>query len=265
MKFKKSFLINRQKNNPKFSIITVVKNDEFHISKTIKSILSQTFKNYEYLIIDGESEDQTIKKILKYKNKINLLMSEKDKGLYYAMNKAISLTKGKIIVFVNSGDLLKKNALKIVNKTFLKNRKYDYVFGTVERNYINTMILKYGVNINKLKYNFDFATAHSTGFFLKKKIFDKFGLFNVKYKCSADYDLYYRLLITKKIFGGFTEKKDVVGIVKSGGYSSKISLLSHIIEETKIRFDNKQNIFFIILIFLNAVIKGYSKKILQFN
>ena len=102
-------------------------------------------------------------------------------------------------------------------------------------------------------------------FFLKKKIFDKFGLFNVKYKCSADYDLYYRLLITKKIFGGFTEKKDVVGIVKSGGYSSKISLLSHIIEETKIRFDNKQNIFFIILIFLNAVIKGYSKKILQFN
>ena len=171
MKFKKSFLINRQKNNPKFSIITVVKNDEFHISKTIKSILSQTFKNYEYLIIDGESEDQTIKKILKYKNKINLLMSEKDKGLYYAMNKAISLTKGKIIVFVNSGDLLKKNALKIVNKTFLKNKKYDYVFGTVERNYINTMILKYGVNINKLKYNFDFATAHSTGFFLKKKDF----------------------------------------------------------------------------------------------
>ena len=66
MKFKKSFLINRQKNNPKFSIITVVKNDEFHISKTIKSILSQTFKNYEYLIIDGESEDQTIKKIYKF-------------------------------------------------------------------------------------------------------------------------------------------------------------------------------------------------------
>ena len=115
-----------------------------------------------------------------------------------------------------------------------------------------------------VQYNFDFATAHSTGFFLKKKIFNKFGLFNVKYKCSADYDLYYRLLITNKIFGGCTEKKDVIGVVKSGGLSSKISLLSHIIEEMKIRLDNKQNIFLIILILLNALIKGYSKKILNF-
>ena len=264
MKFKKQFLINRQTNKPKFSIITVVKNDEYQISKTIKSIIAQSFKNYEYLIIDGESEDQTIKKILKYKKKINLLISERDKGLYYAMNKAITLANGKIIVFVNSGDLLKKNALKIVNEIFSKNKKYDYVFGTVERNYINTMILKYGVNTNKLRYNFDFATAHSTGFFLKKKIFNKFGLFNVKYKCSADYDLYYRLLITNKIFGGCTEKKDVIGVVKSGGLSSKISLLSHIIEEMKIRLDYKQNIFLIILILLNALIKGYSKKILNF-
>ena len=74
---KKNYLINNRKKKVKFSIITVVKNDKNKISNTIKSIIKQTYKDFEYLIIDGKSSDQTLKKILKFKKKINLLISEK--------------------------------------------------------------------------------------------------------------------------------------------------------------------------------------------
>ena len=102
MKTKKKFLLKRIKKNPKFSIITVVKNDQHNISKTIKSIYTQSYKDFEYLIIDGKSTDETLTKILKFKNKINILISENDKGIYYAMNKAIKLTKGKIYINIRT-------------------------------------------------------------------------------------------------------------------------------------------------------------------
>mgnify|MGYP005992230527 CR=1 FL=1 len=265
MKLKKKFIVKNIKKNPKFSIITVVKNDQLNISKTIKTTTNQSYKNFEYLIVDGKSTDQTLTEILKLKKKINILISENDKGIYYAMNKAIKLARGEIIVFVNSGDLLKKNALKDVNYVFEKNKNYDFVFGTVKRHYITSTILKYGLNRNRLKYNFDFATSHSAGFFLKKKIFEKYGLFNTQYKCSADYDLYYRLILRHKIDGGFTKKSDLIGIVKSGGYSSKINFFNHIFEETKIRLNNKQNFVFVSIIFCNAIFKFMLKKIFQFK
>ncbi len=262
MKTKKKIIVNRTKKKPKFSIITVVKNNETGISDTIKSIIEQSYKNFEYLIIDGKSSDKTTQKILKFKKKINILICEKDEGIYFAMNKAIKFAKGEIIVFVNSGDLLKRHALKIVNNIFQKNKNFDYVFGTVIRHYTKSTILKHGVNINRLKYNFDFATAHSTGFFLKTKIFKKYGLFNTNYKCSADYDLYYRLILKNKINGGSTNKNEIIGVVKSGGFSSKISFLDHVLEETKIRLNNNQNFLFVAIIFCNSIIKGILKKLL---
>tara|TARA_A100001015_G_C14940936_1_gene692505 strand:+ start:458 stop:1252 length:795 start_codon:yes stop_codon:yes gene_type:complete len=261
MKSKKKFIINKNKKNPKFSIITVVKNDEKGICNTIKSVSNQTFRDFEYLIIDGNSSDKTLRKILSQKKKINLLVSENDNGIYFAMNKGIRYSQGEILVFVNSGDLLKKDALKQVYRIFEKNKNFDYVFGTVKRHYSKSIIIKHGVNPNRLNYNFDFATSHSTGFFLKKRNFLKYGLFNTKYKCSSDYDLYYRLILKNKIEGGSTNKNKIVGVVQSGGFSSKISFMGHIFEETKIRLDNKQNFFTVILIFCNAVIKGFLKKI----
>ena len=179
---------------PLFSVITVVKNDKFGITKTIKSILNQSYKNFEYLVIDGASKDGTLSILSKYKNKIDHIVSRPDKGIYFAMNRGIKIAKGEIIVFVNSGDLFTKNALKIINNIFNKNKNLDFVFGTVERHYSKAIILKYGFNKERLKYNFDFATAHSTGFFLKKKTFFKYGMFNTKNNCSADYELYYRLI-----------------------------------------------------------------------
>ncbi len=248
-------------NIPYFSIITVVKNDIKNITKTIQSIKNQSFKNYEYLIIDGKSSDGTLEQIKKYKKFINLIISAKDEGLYFAMNKGAKFAKGKILVFVNSGDTLSKDALKIVYKKFLQNKEFNFIFGTVMRHYKTDSILKFGYNFNRLKYNFDFATAHSTGFFLNRKIFIKHGMFKTKYKISADYDLYLRLIWKNKILGSSTKKSDLIGTVASGGYSSKVPFYKHLLEETKIRLDNNQNFILVIIIFFNAIIKFIYKKL----
>ncbi len=246
------------KKKPFFSIITVVKNDENNITKTIKSVQNQSFKNFEHIIIDGKSTDKTLKKILQNK-RADCLISEKDDGLYYAMNKGLRICKGKVVLFVNSGDIITKNALKIVYKKF-KNSRIDFVFGTVKRHYENDTILKYGFNIKKLYYNFDFATSHSTGFFLKKKFYNLLGNFDTKYKCSADYDVYYKLFIkNKKLIGSSTGKNQIIGIVSPGGFSSKYGFLNGLLEECKIRFNNGQNFLIVLIILTNNLIKKFLK------
>ncbi len=246
---------------PFFSIVTVVKNDEYNIQKTIKSIISQSFRDFEYIVIDGKSNDNTIYKINKYKNKIHQILSEKDRGIYFAMNKGIKLAKGTFLVFVNSGDLLTKNALRTVNYLYKKNDEIDFIFGTVKRHYTTGPIIKSGFNKFKLNYNFDFATSHSTGFYIKLQSLKKVGTFNTNYKCSADYDLYYRVIIKNNLKGIATNKNDIIGVMKSGGYSSKIGFFKHLLEETNIRYNNGQNIFFIFFIFCNAMLKFFLKKL----
>ena len=257
------YLYNKRKTKkPFFSIITVVKNDEKNILRTLISIKNQSYKNYEYIIVDGKSTDKTLQ-ILK-KNKIfNILISEKDYGIYEAMNKGLKISRGQIIVFVNSGDVITKNALKKVYEIFLKNKNISFLFGTVLRHYKTGSILKYGYDFNRMIYNFDFATSHSTGFFLKKKIYKKIGYYNTKFKCSADYDIYFRLF-KMKLNGAYTSKKDLIGRVAAGGYSSKLSFFDHLIEETKIRINNKQNIILILLIVINACVKNFFKRFKDF-
>ena len=257
--------LSRKKNikkKPFFSIVTVVKNDEKNISETIDSIQNQNFKNFEHIVIDGKSNDNTLRKILSYKN-IDVVISEKDDGIYHAMNKGLKNSKGEVILFVNSGDLITKNALNIVYKKFIS-RKIDFVFGTVRRHYNKDTILKYGYNFKKLYYNFDFATSHSTGFFLKKKYYNFVNNFDTKYECSADYDIYYKLFIKKKLNGSFTNKNQLIGIVSSGGFSSKFGFLNGLLEECKIRLNNGQNFFIVLIILSNTLIKKFLKDIFNF-
>jgi glycosyltransferase involved in cell wall biosynthesis len=237
------------------SIITVVKNDERNIKKTIKSIINQKNIKLEYIVIDGNSSDKTLSVINNYKKNINKIISENDDGIYDAMNKGIINSTGDIIAFCNSGDIFYDNSLsKVVN--IFNNKNFDYVFGSVIRNYMGgKQILKYNLNPKRIFYNFDFATAHSTGFFLKKNVYKEIGYYNTKFKCSADYDLYFRL-IKKKYKGTVTGKNDIIGNVASGGYSSKVSFFNHVIEEAKIRLHNKQNLLIILLIFINSIIKN---------
>ena len=116
----------------KISVITVVKNSAGTIEKTIQSVLSQKYENLEYLIIDGKSTDGTLDIINKYRENISFIESQKDNGIWDAMNKGISLAKGDIIGFLNADDVYNENTLKIVDNYFNGN-KIDFLFGSVKK------------------------------------------------------------------------------------------------------------------------------------
>ncbi len=106
---------NNKKNEPLVSVITVVLNNQKYLTKSINSVLKQSYKNFELIIIDGGSTDGTLEILRKNNNKIDFWISEKDKGLYDAMNKGIRLSRGSIISILNSDDTYYRNAIKIMN------------------------------------------------------------------------------------------------------------------------------------------------------
>ena len=149
-------------NNEKLiTIITVVKNDEQHIEKCIESVLTQKYKNIEHIIIDGNSSDNTMSIVNKFRDKISVILSESDKGIWDAMNKGIKLAKGNIVGFLNSDDFYYKDSLQIVNDYFNK-YNIDFLFGTVKK-----YKLMHGFNPKIIKWSFGFYTSHSVGFFIK--------------------------------------------------------------------------------------------------
>lgn len=229
-KYKKNF----------FSIITVVKNGDKYLEKSIKSVLAQKYKNHELIIIDGGSTDKSLKIINKYKKKISYWCSEKDKGIYDAMNKGIKKAKGNIIGILNSDDKYTKEALSIVNKYFKNNQKLDFLFGSVKKNRVMS-----GYHPHKIKWKFNMYPGHSSGFFIKKSTHKKVGLYNIKFKYSADYDLIYRMIVKHKLYGMCTKPNEITGNFRMDGIGSTVSFFGKIIEETKIRIHNKQNILFV--------------------
>jgi len=244
-----------KKIQPMFSIITVVLNNENHLEKTFKSVFNQTFKNFEYIVIDGGSTDSSLKIIKKYQKKIEYWVSEKDKGIYDAFNKGMSLASGKFIGIINSDDLYTKNALKIVSKYINKHSDLDFIFGSVRKHWG----VLHGYKPEKICYSWGFYSSHSTGFFLKTKSAKKVGLYNLKYRYHADYDYFYRLIVRHKMKGISTKKKELVGIFRRGGFSSTISFRKLFFEELKIRWDNNQNILILLIIFIYKFIKHFKK------
>ncbi|MDA7449905.1 glycosyltransferase [Candidatus Pelagibacter ubique] len=241
----------------KISIITVTKNSEKYLEKNILSVHKQKYKNYEHIIIDGKSTDKTIDIINKHKKKIKYFISEKDKGLYDAMNKGIKRSNGDIIGILNSDDIYYKKTLEIVNKYFNKYKKLDFLFGSVYKHK-----LLHGYYPKKIKWTFGFYSTHSIGFFIKKEAHKKVGFYNIKYKYSADYDLFYRLIVKKKMNGIATRKSEVFGKFRRGGLSSRIRYIDFLKECSQIRLDNKQNFFLVYLIFFARLIKNFRKILL---
>ena len=238
----------------KISIITVTKNSEKYLEKNILSVHKQKYKNYEHIIIDGKSTDKTIDIINKHKRKIKYFISEKDRGLYDAMNKGIKKSTGDIIGILNSDDIYYNKTLDIVNKYFNKYQKLDFLFGSVYKHK-----LLHGYFPKKIKWTFGFYSTHSIGFFIKKKAHKKVGSYNTKYKYSADYDLFYRLIVKKKMSGMATKKSEIFGKFRRGGISSKIRYIDFLKECTQIRLDNKQNFFIVYLIFFARLLRNLRK------
>ena len=248
--------------NPKISIITVVKNNKRDLEKNIESLKNQHYKNYEHIIIDGNSTDGTKEVIKKNEKYLSYWISEEDRGLYDAMNKGIDASKGDIIGILNSDDIFYENALNYVKQYFENYSKLDFLFGTVIKHK-----KLHGYNPKKIKWSFGFYTSHSVGFFIKSSSQRKLGYYNLKYKYSSDYDLFYRMIVKFKMMGMCSKENEIFGKFNRGGISSRLGYLDYLKENTQIRIDNGQNKIFVYLIFLMRFIKNikkvFKKKILH--
>lgn len=248
----------------KFSIITPVLNNKKYIKNNLASLKKQTYKNFEHIVIDGGSKDNTIDIIKKNKSHNTLVVSKKDKNLWEAINKGIKLSKGDIICVLNSDDYFYKDALKIINSYFVNNNKLDYIFGAVNK--YNRILYK--LEKEKIFYKFNVYPSHSVSFFVKKSVHKKIGVYDENLDFCSDYDFFYRLFNSKKIKGTNTKRNEIVGFFRPGGISENVSLLKKIFLEFKIRFKNGQNLIFLILllsltlinIFRNYIINNSFKK-----
>lgn len=232
------------KKEYKISIITVCYNSAKTIKDTFESVLNQKYENYEYIVVDGKSNDGTLELIKEYEEKFNGKMkyiSEKDKGIYDAMNKGIKLSTGDIVGLLNSDDYYKNNeVLSKINESLQQD--YDGVFGNL------IMLEDKQLNIPERElisgngnYHFGWVPLHPT-LYLKKQIYNEIGLYNQKYPIAADYDFMIRLLKQEKYKLNYIN--DYLVSMRSGGASTNglkgridgVKEVYIILRENKVKF-----------------------------
>nr|WP_321522423.1 glycosyltransferase family 2 protein [uncultured Macellibacteroides sp.] len=189
----------------KISIITVSYNSSTTIRGTIESVLSQCYSNIEYIIVDGLSKDNTVSIIKEYEPKFNgrlRWISEKDKGLYDAMNKGLRMATGEVVGIINSDDYYHHSDVisKIAN--IFKYQTVEAIYADVRfvnpDNLDKTVRYYSSKNFSPARFRFGFMPAHPT-FFTYKKFFDEFGYYKTDYKIAADYELLIRFLFTNNL------------------------------------------------------------------
>ncbi len=176
----------------KLTIITICLNEKFVIEKTILSVLNQTYDNYEYIIIDGASTDGSLEIISKYADKIDKIISEKDKGIYSAMNKGIRLSKGEYLLFLNAGDYLHNENL--LEKLFQEKLDFDIIYGDMILDYANGKT-KLGKQPEQITYKqMYFSTIWHPASIIKRELFTLYGLYDETFKIAGDYEFFIKVL-----------------------------------------------------------------------
>jgi len=235
----------------KLSIITVVYNNEHTIESAINSVSSQTYKNIEYIVVDGNSTDNTNNIIKRNLNKITKYVSESDEGIYHAMNKGIKMATGDVIGILNSDDLYAdEHVLSDVIMQFQNNPDLKLFYGDlvyVDSNDVNKVVRKW--NSKPFAANF-FEHANvppHPSLFVKKDVYGCCGLFDIQYKLAADYDFMLRAfkqfgqasayqprLMVKMRLGGATNKslknilngnKEILSSWKANGLKAPFFLM----------------------------------------
>lgn len=209
----------------KFTIITICFNSEKTIEQTIKSVLDQTVKDYEYIIVDGGSKDLTLDIVRRYEPLFEGRMkwkSEPDKGIYNAMNKGIARSGGEIIGIVNSDDWLEPDALETIYECYANNQKstHGVYCGWINFHYTDGTVQVMKTNHNLLlswATKYEMAGIRHPGTFVPKAVYEKFGVFDESIKIMADTDLILRFL-----FNGvnFYYPNKVVSNMSDGGVSN---------------------------------------------
>jgi len=203
----------------KVSIITVCYNSELTIERTIKSVLNQTYKNIEYIIVDGKSSDNTVAIAEKYTDEFDgrmTIISEKDNGIYDAMNKGIKNSSGCIIGIINSDDYYEDNAVEIIVENYKNNisEKLAIYYG-------GTAMVKDGT-VSRVTYSnhelLEKKMITHPSCFVTRAVYDEIGVFDLRYSCVADYDFMLRAKRSGKVT--FIPVKSVVANFTLGGMSS---------------------------------------------
>lgn len=243
------------------SIITATYNSAETINDTIKSVLCQTNKDFEYIIVDGGSTDETIDIVKSYESEFSgrlKWVSEKDKGIYDAMNKGIKMASGDIIGILNSDDYYTSDDILQTIADAFKCQNVDAIYGDIH-------FIKDGVPDKCVRYyssrlfspfwlRFGFMPAHPS-FYCKREVFDKSGLYRLDYKIGSDYEMMVRLFRKHKISSRYVPK-DFVTMRTGGASNSNLqSRLTLIKEDVKACRDNGiyTNELFICLKFLYKI------------
>ncbi len=248
---------------PKVSIITPSFNQAEYIEKTIKSVLSQDYSNFEYIVMDGGSTDGTVEILKKYDKKI-IWRSEKDKGQGEAINKGLKLAKGEILAYLNSDDTYSPGALKKVAEFFIKNPKKIWVFGKCriideKDKEIRKSITSYK-NFWLSRYNYHTLLIlnyiSQPAVFWRREVYREIGEFNQEEYWELDYDYWLRL--GKKYEPGFIDQYLANFRVHQ---EAKTSIgVKHFLEEVEVAKRYTKNPFLIGLHYLNflSIVFGYS-------
>ena len=203
----------------KISIITIAYNSEETIEDTILSVINQTYNDIEYIVVDGGSTDKTLEIIEKYKNQIDIVISEPDKGIYDAMNKGVRTANGELVGILNSDDFYANSS---VIENISKNIKgYDSIYADlvyVDRVDTNKIIRYWKSGVYKKgAFLKGWMPPHPT-FFLRKKIYDRFGTYNLALKSADDYELMLRVLHKENI--STTYYPEIITKMRVGGQSN---------------------------------------------
>lgn len=239
-------------NDKKISIITVSFNSVKTIERTILSVLNQSYRNIEYIIIDGGSKDGTVDIIKKYQDKIHYWVSEKDGGIGDAFNKGICLATGDIVGILNSDDWYELNTLEKVMFNF-KNSNADFLIGALkywDKN--NNNFIVYPDREYKNKINYMMPNLNHPASFFKIDVYKTVGLFDLKYKLAMDYDFFLRVYSHNKK-AVFTD--EILTNMSFDGVSDKYAIKTYIEE-----FLITKNKFRASFHFVNSVFKYYIRK-----
>ena len=248
----KSFKKKDRKNFPLISII-MPNYKSNNLEKSIKSVLSQSYKNIELILIDGDSGKKTINILKKYNNKIDFWLSEKDNGMWDAWNKGFKLANGKFVGIVDSSNKLYPNAMTFLSNYIKEDSKLDFVCGTVKKD----GRIYGGFNTEKIMIKFNIIPSSVVGFFIKRSSLKKVGYLNLKYKIQSDYDLLYRMIVKHNLKGINSSGSEVFGDLGSSGFSKKHSFFKTLFNEIRIRNDNGQNKISLIYIIIGRSFKKF--------
>ena len=215
-------MTSNQHVNPRVSIVTVSLNSAETIAETIESVLSQSYPHIEYIVIDGASTDKTMDIVHRYADQIDKRVSEPDKGIYDAMNKGIRLASGDIVGILNADDTYdtEKVIEKVVEK--MKQSGADCLWGNlvyVDRKDTRRIVRNWvSSEYKKGCFQKGWHPPHPT-FFVKKSLYDRYGLYDLSLPVAADYELMLRFLEKYKVKSCYIPENLIK--MKTGGASSK--------------------------------------------